>query len=342
MQDLDAFDDQAGFGLAREIGATIRFARKQLKMTQAQLIRPDYSTGFLSLLERGHIRPSLHALSLIAQRLDVPLSFLLTGDPSVYEDARKAGYSYEDDGADPSYAVGVFQAAVLVLQGAYEAARQLLLSMRIENMDPVAVYHLHILRGRAYMGLARPEEAIVCFRTATAFALAQLINRTLLVEQARNQQGLAFAAMQRNLLALDEHLKCYEAIEQGRVDDPVFTLEVLGNIGRDYLEIGDFAQAQRFFQQALDHYGNMSSDDGKLAGLYMDVSLRLKRQGLYLLASEYAARSLIVYETGEGRKRTLALYRQLGDVLERLGDRVGAELAYARVRAIERTNSQGN
>jgi HTH-type transcriptional regulator, quorum sensing regulator NprR len=333
QQDFDVPNDQPGVALARQIGATVRFVRKQLHLTQTQLAQPTYSTAFLSSLERGRIRPSLQALSILAQRLDVPLSFLLTGDPSGYEEARMMGYAYEDDGVDSSYEVGIFQTTALVLQGAFEEALQHLRSMKAENMDTILAFHWHLLFGRAHLGLGALEEAAVRFRTA--LALGQLMGGDVYIELARNQQGLAFAAMHRYMLALGDHLKCYEAVDQGLISDPAFALEVLGNVGSDYLAMGDFAQARRFFEQALTRYGNSSGGDGGLAGLYMDASLLAKLNGMPILAGEYAARSLIAYEQGEGWKLAVVLRLQCGRAMESLGDVVGAERSYEEARSIE-------
>src|SRR5438874_4073182 len=68
-----------GRAVAARVGTNIREVRTKLGMTQAQLAAPEFSISYISAIERGKIRPSLKALSILAKRLDVPLTFLLEG-----------------------------------------------------------------------------------------------------------------------------------------------------------------------------------------------------------------------------------------------------------------------
>ena len=65
-----------GKAVAKRVGDNIREVRTKLGMTQAQLAAPEFSISYISAIERGKIRPSLKALSILARRLDVPLTFL--------------------------------------------------------------------------------------------------------------------------------------------------------------------------------------------------------------------------------------------------------------------------
>jgi transcriptional regulator with XRE-family HTH domain len=59
------------------IGPRIRAARLERGMTLAALGGDDLSRSFLSLVERGRSRVSLRSLSIIAERLELPLSYFL-------------------------------------------------------------------------------------------------------------------------------------------------------------------------------------------------------------------------------------------------------------------------
>lgn len=82
-----------GRAVAARVGSNIREVRSKLALTQAQLAAPEFSISYISAIERGKICPSLKALSILAKRLDVPLTFLLEGSPSGAEQARAVGYS---------------------------------------------------------------------------------------------------------------------------------------------------------------------------------------------------------------------------------------------------------
>src|ERR1700719_3442581 len=111
-----------GKAVAAREGTNIRGFRTKLGMTQAQLAAPEFSISYISAIERGKIRPSLKALSILARRLDVPLTFLLEGSPAGATEARSVGYSPADSEPDQRVNVDLLQASVLVQQGNHEQA----------------------------------------------------------------------------------------------------------------------------------------------------------------------------------------------------------------------------
>jgi len=54
------------------------------EMTQAQLAGNDFSKGFISLVETGKTRMSLRAAGILAARLGIPLSALLSADDQAH------------------------------------------------------------------------------------------------------------------------------------------------------------------------------------------------------------------------------------------------------------------
>lgn len=63
--------------LARQIGARIREARLRAGLTQQQLVGDRYTKAYVSALETGIARPSMVALSYLAERLGLPPSHFL-------------------------------------------------------------------------------------------------------------------------------------------------------------------------------------------------------------------------------------------------------------------------
>jgi transcriptional regulator with XRE-family HTH domain len=63
--------------LARQIGVRIREARKRAGLTQQQLAGDHYTKAYVSALETGIARPSMVALSYLAERLSLPPSHFL-------------------------------------------------------------------------------------------------------------------------------------------------------------------------------------------------------------------------------------------------------------------------
>src|ERR1700737_2525350 len=105
-----------GKAVAARVGTNIREVRTKLGMTQAQLAAPEFSISYISAIERGKIRPSLKALSILAKRLDVPLTFLLEGSSAGLKEAQAVGYSPADSGPDQKIDVDLLQADILLHQ----------------------------------------------------------------------------------------------------------------------------------------------------------------------------------------------------------------------------------
>jgi len=153
-----------GRAVAARVGTNIREVRTKLGMTQAQLAAPEFSISYISAIERGKIRPSLKALSVLARRLDVPLTFLLEGSPAGAAEARAVGYSPADSGPDQRIDVDLLQAAVLVQQGAYLEAEELLTPIQPERITTDQVYRLYLLRGQIHSSAGEYQEAVVDLR----------------------------------------------------------------------------------------------------------------------------------------------------------------------------------
>src|SRR5438270_8293552 len=66
-----------GNALGLEVGRRIRAARLERKMSLAAVGGNELSRSFLSLVELGRSRISLRALAIVAERLELPISYFL-------------------------------------------------------------------------------------------------------------------------------------------------------------------------------------------------------------------------------------------------------------------------
>src|SRR5260370_39948200 len=149
-----AYTETANVGraVAARVGANIREVRATFDRTQAQCAAPEFSISYISAIERGKIRPSLKVLSILAKRLDVPLTFLLEGSPAGAAEARAVGYSPADSGPDLRIDVDLLQSAVLVQQQKYEEAAELLAPIQPERITTDQGHPLFVLRGQLHLG----------------------------------------------------------------------------------------------------------------------------------------------------------------------------------------------
>jgi tetratricopeptide (TPR) repeat protein len=321
-----------GRAVAKRVGDNIHKVRTSLNMTQAQLASPEFSISYISAIERGKIRPSLKALSVLARRLDVPLTFLLEGSPAGADEARAVGFSATDNG-DQRVDVDLLQASVLVQQQAFPQAEELLSPIQPDRISTDQVYQLYLLRGQIHLGVGEYQEAVVDLRAAVS--QGEALNDSEYTERARNLLGRAYFLLYNYTLALENHLKCHAAIEQAQITDPVFLLEVYSNLANDYFRLGDLEKAIPFYHQALQTLEGIHRDSKGFARTYMEISQQYKAAGKLVMAREYAMRSLAVYEMRDEQRLVGMTHQRLGKALEKQNNLDEAEQEYRRAISIE-------
>ncbi len=322
-----------GKAVAARVGTNIREVRTKLGMTQAQLAAPEFSISYISAIERGKIRPSLKALSILARRLDVPLTFLLEGSPAGAAEARAVGYSPADSGPDQRIDVDLLQAEVLVQQGEHKQAEQLLAPIQPERVTTDQVYRLYLLRGEVHLAAGEYQEAVVELRNAVS--QGEALNDSEFIERARNLLGRAYFALYNYTLAMENHLRCNSAIENGQIADPVFSLDVYSSLANDYFRLGDLDKSVVFYHKALETLDGMNRDSKSFAYKYMEISQHYKALGKLTTAREYAMRSLAIYEMRDEQRLVGMTHQRLGKALEKQNDLDGAEREYKEAIAIE-------
>ncbi|MBA2286057.1 MAG: tetratricopeptide repeat protein [Ktedonobacteraceae bacterium] len=323
-----------GKAVAARVGTNIREVRTKLGLTQAQLAAPEFSISYISAIERGKIRPSLKALSILARRLDVPLTFLLEGTPAGAAEARAVGYSPADSGPDQRIEVDLLHANVLVQQHEYKQAEQVLAPIQPERITTDQVYRLYLLRGLIHLGEGEYQEAVVDLRAAVG--QGEALTDLEYTERARNLLGRAYFLLYNYTLALENHLRCNMVIENGQMNDPVFALDVFSNLANDYFRHGEPEKAIDFYNRALKTLDGINRDSKSFAQKYMEISQRYKAAGKLSMAREYALRSLAIYEMRDEQRVVGLTHQRLGKTLEKQDDLDGAEKEYRQAIEIER------
>jgi tetratricopeptide (TPR) repeat protein len=323
-----------GKAVAARVGRNIREVRTRLDMTQSKLAAPEFSISYISAIENGKIRPSLKALSVLARRLDVPLTFLLEGSPSDATEARAIGYSLTDSGPDPRIDVDLLQAEVLIQQGNFHEAKAFLSPIQPDRITTDQVYRLYLLRGQMHLGAGEYQEAIVDLRSA--LSQGENLNESEYTERARSLLGNAYFALHNSTLALEHHLRCNVALEQKAITDPFFSLDVYTGLANDYFRIGDLDKATSFYRRALDILDGFSKDTRSFAQKYMEMGQHYKSIGKLLLARDYIMKSLTVSQMRDEQCLVGLTHQRLGKTFERHQNLDSAEQEYREAIALER------
>ena len=322
-----------GKAVAARVGTNIREVRTKLGLTQAQLAAPEFSISYISAIERGKIRPSLKALSILAKRLDVPLTFLLEGSPAGAAEARAVGYSPADSGPDQRIDVDLLQANVLIQQHEYARANELLTPIQPDRITTDQAYRLFLLRGQIHLGLHENQEAVVDLRAAVS--QGEGLGDIEFAERARNLLGKAYFLLYNYTLALENHMRCANALENQQINDPVFALDVFSNLANDYFRHGDLEKAVAYYHRALTTLEGMRRDSKSFAEKYMEIGQGYKSAGKITMARDYILRSLAIYEMRDEQRVVGMTHQRLGKTLERQNDLDGAESEYRQAIAIE-------
>ncbi|GAC1615770.1 MAG: hypothetical protein NVS4B7_08310 [Ktedonobacteraceae bacterium] len=263
----------------------------------------------------------------------MPLTFLLEGSPAGAAEARTVGYSPADAGPDQKIDIDLLQASVLIQQEAFQQAEQLLAPILPERITTDQVYRLYLLKGQIHLGLNEYQEAVVDLRSAVT--QGEGLNDSESAERARNLLGKAYFLLYNYTLAIENHLRCSAAIDNGSINDPVFALDVLSNLANDYFRLGDLEKAVTYYHKALHMFDETHRDTKSFAQKYMEISQNYKKAGKLAMASDYALRSLALYEMRDEQRMVGITHQRLGKTLERQNDLDAAEQEYRQAIAIE-------
>src|SRR5438874_2540226 len=327
-----------GRAVAARVGSNIREVRTKLGLTQAQLASPEFSISYISAIERGKIRPSLKALSILAKRLDVPLTFLLEGSPAGAAEARAVGYSPADSGPDQRIDVDLLQASVLVQQQQYLEAAEVLAPMQPERITTDQVYRLFLLRGQIHLGLHENQEAVVDLRAAVT--QGESLNDLEYIERARNLLGKAYFLLYNYTLALENHLRCNTTIEQD-IEDDVSASVCHTSLAELLLKRGNADEAEQEAQKALT-FANASQDVQTRGQALMALGQIRHNAKDYDGADKLFTEALDLLDASDAHEIAASAYSRYANLLEERGEVQRSLTAFKKAFEHQRQGNRGH
>ena len=248
------------------LGKLIRARRKELRLTQQQLAGKEITKGFISLIESDRGTPSVDTLVLLAERLHKPVSYFL-----------ERGNPLSLKAAQATLSVGW----VAVKQGKYTEAAE---SFQ-EALTLATRRHDQAIEAEGHIGLAFALASLRQFDLARR----HVDRGTRLAEAARAEQHLVRAShvlgviayYERNFREARRHfLDGFRRFQE--VDHPDKGLGgiLLYNLGNTYMELGDHAEAARWYQQALTSL-EPTGDLHRLGLVYLQLGVTDRERGDY-------------------------------------------------------------
>jgi tetratricopeptide (TPR) repeat protein len=220
------------------LGQRLREARRALGLTQEELGRPDFTKGFISLLEHDRAKPSVASLERLAARLGRPVSFFLDGSETVVS----AQF------LDVLRSRGRAELAGRLFEAALETFREMR-QVAPGRRDAAAELHAAVGEGEALLRLGRLEDARThlqeaCVRAHDAGAAALECRASYRLAEIEMHDGryAQAAVLCRAALDLAERLDGTEPSPRG---------EICLQLGTALYRLGRLEEAAEVYRTAL-------------------------------------------------------------------------------------------
>ncbi len=302
------------------LGARIRAARQARRYTQSRLAYPEFSISYISAIERNQIQPSLRALEIIARRLDLSPSDLLSPQAQVQErhefPAPGRPPAREEPDSELPSKQGLLEAHLLILQGKAGQAIEQLEELSRQAIPAHLQVQLYCLLGQAYLETNDPQGCAATLVKAERSARRLHYEHTHLDIQINNLFGKAYAAMHNYPQALTYHLQCQALLELAQPYDPFLTCDIYNQLGEDYMHVSDFDSAVTMLRQAIAIADKLALPV-QVQSIYWDICRYYARTQQYDLAALYAHKYLHLYQQQVAPSLLAELYFYLGRALIR-------------------------
>jgi tetratricopeptide (TPR) repeat protein len=274
------------------LGIKIRELRMARGLTQAELAGKDFSKGFISLLETGRTRASLRAAHILAGRLGVEVSDLLSAPAAAEQDQEFTLLRAEQE----------------LRAGGHQVAEQIA-SQWTKKSRGLMRARFQRLHGRALLLMDRSAEAIKLLDQALAsfrsFGAKDLAARTMFDLARAHMRSDAQGEAIRYALDAEHALHVEDLI------DKTLELDIHRLLSTVYLRLGDVASADLRTERARALAEDIA-DPGVLAKLYASLALTRFQGGDREAALAYARKSLDGFEGLGERERVAEAWNTLG------------------------------
>ncbi|MGH2408242.1 MAG: tetratricopeptide repeat protein [Candidatus Limnocylindrales bacterium] len=296
MQDNPRSHVEADRPIAIRIGKRIRTERKRAGLTQAQLAQGRYTKAYVSALENGLVKPSMAALSFLAERLGVPVTGLLTDQGQVWLRVE----------ADVKLASGDYEAAV----DAYRAM--------LEGEANDAGTRAELLRGlaeglyrldRGFEAIAPAAEAARLFRESGRAADAALATYWQAAGHYHADNGQLSRALLQDLLG---------ELRAGLAVEPDFAVRVLIALSVNETRDENPARALGYLEKA--RAAAVELDDRRQASYLYGMAQNYRELGDLEAALTTIRQSLAIFKVSQSELEVAGLENELALTYLALGN----------------------
>lgn len=242
------------------LGVRIRTLRQQAGLSQRQLAGKEMTRAFISMVERGHAKPSLGKLQIIARRLEKPVGYLLEEREgqdqdvaeALLEAARRKVESGKFELAVPLLRQLIDASPIVVVSGE-QGASELLASGSLSAVTSDTARGQNEARARYFLAnclsrLGQREEALAEAERA-ALRFQALGDRTRLVKASLLVGAIAYSLEDYRVArhAYDMVVRHSESLKTLQAEHA----EALMWLGSTLVCLGDLSGAVTAYEEAL-------------------------------------------------------------------------------------------
>lgn len=227
------------------LGEKIKKRRKELFLKQKDLAGEDFTTSFISQIEKGKLNPSLKTLEILARRLEVPVAYLL-------EEERESVVTVDSDTVN--HLIGLFAKFELDVSssdyaGALEVIGKLKSKMQELGIDTYC-FLCDYYAARVYFGFNKYNECIKVCKDI----LQELINYEMHDKLAvcLYMMGMCFEKLSEYEKAGEHFARCLEVMEDNNLSLYEIMAESLIKLGSIYGRQGSYVKAMEYYRRAFE------------------------------------------------------------------------------------------
>ncbi len=284
---------------------SVEQARREAKLTLAQVANGQLTRTAIHLIEKGRTRPSMETLQQIARQTRKPIEFFLTPDSAAFTER---------------------QNQLRELQR-LTAARELqkVVDMGISLLDQpwtagdAAVIHFSI--GQAYCRLVRPAEALIHLKMAREEF--ERLGDELMVVEALDWESSALG-LQENPEALPMANKALERCRRLEPRPEQVEARILGHIAAMYVVSQSWPLAVRYYEEAVVAASGVK-DLLQLAKMHHGLGVVYRRIHQPATARQHFDKALTLYSIESDQSAVYRVENDLGGLFLQQGQFESAE-----------------
>ena len=294
----------------RRKGVTVRAgsveqARREAKLTLAQVAAGQLTRTAIHLIEKGRTRPSMETLQQIARQTRKPIEFFLVPDSGGFNERQAQLRELER------------LTAVRELQKVIDLGGSLL----EQKWTPEDAAVIHCSIGQAYCRLVRPAEALPHLK-ASRQAFESLGDEYMTVEAMDWESSALGLLDDPNALPMAN-----QALERSRRLDPrapELEARILGHLAGMYVVAQSWPLAVRYYEEAVIAASDVK-DLLQLAKLHHGLGIAYRRMQRPAAARQHFDKALALYGIESGQSAIYRVENDLGGLFLQQGQLESAE-----------------